>query len=132
MCPARPSRTRRGDSVLGQDPPPREGRHDTPDLPGGCRAGCDIARNDAGLIAAATASTFSGGLAAQGIGGASKTLPVTFLVIVATVALYGLTAVPVARRLGVARPATSRPLLAGGQAWWSTWPARCARPAWRC
>jgi len=70
-----------------------------------------------GIIAAATASTFSGGLAAQGIGGASKILPVTFLVIVATVALYGLTAVPVVRRLGVARPATSRPLLVGGQAW---------------
>jgi len=70
-----------------------------------------------GIIAAATAATFSGGLAAQGIGGASEILPVTFLVIVATVALYGLTAVPVARRLGVARPASSRPLLVGGQAW---------------
>ena len=56
-------------------------------------------------------------LAAHHVGGASKILPVTFLVIVATVALYGLTAVPVARRLGVTRPARSRPLLVGGVPW---------------
>jgi NhaP-type Na+/H+ or K+/H+ antiporter len=42
-----------------------------------------------GIIAAATASTFSAGLAAHHIGGAGKILPVTFLVIVVTVALYG-------------------------------------------
>ncbi|MGI5205293.1 cation:proton antiporter [Spirillospora sp. CA-108201] len=58
-----------------------------------------------GIVAAATASTFSVELAAQGIGGASKILPVTFLVIVATVTLYGLTATPVARRLHVVRAA---------------------------
>jgi hypothetical protein len=33
------------------------------------------------------------------------------------VALYGLTAVPVARRLQVARPARTRPLLVGGNRW---------------
>ncbi|GAA3954290.1 hypothetical protein GCM10023085_40980 [Actinomadura viridis] len=54
-----------------------------------------------GIVAAATASTFSTQLATQGIGGASKILPVTFLVIVATATLYGLTATPVARRLHV-------------------------------
>ena len=70
-----------------------------------------------GIVAAATASTFSAGLAAQGIGGASKILPVTFLVIVATVTLYGLTAAPVARRLGVTRPERPRPLLVGGEPW---------------
>jgi hypothetical protein len=70
-----------------------------------------------GIVAAATASTFGAELAAQHIGGASKILPVTFLVIVATVALYGLTAVPVARRLDVTRPARSRPLLVGGDPW---------------
>ena len=70
-----------------------------------------------GIVAAATASTFSAGLAADGIGGASKVLPVTFLVIVATVALYGLTAAPVARKLGVTRPERTRPLLVGGEAW---------------
>ncbi|HEY7264079.1 MAG TPA: hypothetical protein VH589_21680, partial [Trebonia sp.] len=64
-----------------------------------------------------TASTFGATLAAHHVGGASKILPVTFLVIVATVALYGLTAVPVARRLGVTRPARTRPLLIGGDPW---------------
>ena len=57
-----------------------------------------------GIVAAATASTFGTALAAKGIGGASKILPATFLVIVATVTLYGLTAAPVARRLRVGRP----------------------------
>jgi hypothetical protein len=70
-----------------------------------------------GIVAAATASTFGTELAAHHVGGASKILPVTFLVIVATVALYGLTAVPVARWLGVTRPARSRPLLVGGDPW---------------
>ena len=70
-----------------------------------------------GIVAAATASTFGATLAASHVGGASKILPVTFLVIVATVALYGLTAVPVARRLGVTRPARTRPLLVGGHPW---------------
>ncbi|MFD5658952.1 cation:proton antiporter [Streptomyces hirsutus] len=70
-----------------------------------------------GIVAAATASTFSAGLAADGIGGASKILPATFVVIVATVTLYGLTASPVARLLGVVRPSRSRPLLVGGDPW---------------
>jgi NhaP-type Na+/H+ or K+/H+ antiporter len=70
-----------------------------------------------GIVAAATASTFGATLAAHHVGGASRILPVTFLVIVATVAVYGLTAVPVARRLGVTRPARSRPLLIGGDPW---------------
>jgi NhaP-type Na+/H+ or K+/H+ antiporter len=70
-----------------------------------------------GIVAAATASTFSAQLAAKHVGGASKILPVTFVVIVATVAVYGLTAVPVARRVGVTRPSRTRPLLVGGQGW---------------
>jgi NhaP-type Na+/H+ or K+/H+ antiporter len=70
-----------------------------------------------GIVAAATASTFGAGLAAKGIGGAPKILPATFVVIVATVTLYGVTAAPVARRLGVVRPARTRPLLVGGDPW---------------
>ena len=70
-----------------------------------------------GIVAAATASTFAAGLVAKGIGGAAKILPATFVVIVATVTLYGLTAVPAARRLGVSRPARTRPLLVGGTPW---------------
>jgi hypothetical protein len=70
-----------------------------------------------GIIAAATASTFSAQLAAQHIRGAAKILPVTFLVIVVTVALYGLTALPAARLARVTRPTRARPLLVGGDAW---------------
>jgi len=70
-----------------------------------------------GIVAAATAATFGTQLTAQHVGGAAKILPVTFLVIVATAAVYGLTAVPVARRLGVTRPARSCPLLVGGEPW---------------
>jgi hypothetical protein len=70
-----------------------------------------------GIVAAATASTFAAGLVAKGIGGAARILPVTFVVIVATVTLYGLTAMPAARRLHVGRPSRTRPLLVGGDAW---------------
>lgn len=70
-----------------------------------------------GIVAASTAATFSASLISAKIGGAAKILPATFVVIVATVVLYGLTAVPVARRLGVVRSARSRPLLVGGDAW---------------
>ena len=70
-----------------------------------------------GIVAASTASTFAAELVRQGIGGADRILPATFVVIVATVTLYGLTAVPVARLLRVVRPARSRPLLVGGDPW---------------
>jgi NhaP-type Na+/H+ or K+/H+ antiporter len=70
-----------------------------------------------GIVAAATASTFGADLARNGVGGAQDILPVTFMVIVGTVTLYGLTATPVARLLRVTRPARTSPLLIGGQAW---------------
>jgi NhaP-type Na+/H+ or K+/H+ antiporter len=70
-----------------------------------------------GIVAAATASTFAAGLVAKGIGGAAKILPATFVVIVATVTLYALTAAPVARWLQVGRPARTRPMLVGGDRW---------------
>jgi NhaP-type Na+/H+ or K+/H+ antiporter len=70
-----------------------------------------------GIVAASTASTFSVTLVANGIGGAGDILPVTFLGIVVTVTLYGLTAAPAARLLGVTRPARTRPLLVGGLPW---------------
>ncbi|HEY3480623.1 MAG TPA: cation:proton antiporter, partial [Streptomyces sp.] len=88
--------------------------------------GTDLSRGERGLIgwmaprgivAASTASTFSASLVAKGVGGASKILPATFVVIVATVTLYGLTASAVARRLGVVRTSHSRPLLVGGAPW---------------
>ena len=89
-------------------------------------AGTDLTRGEKGfvgwmaprgIVAAATASTFSVTLVSKGIGGAAKILPATFVVIVATVTLYGLTANPVARYLKALRPARSRPLLVGGAPW---------------
>src|SRR5262249_45502813 len=68
-------------------------------------------------IVAATATTFGTKLAHAHVGGASKILPVAFLVIAATVPLYGLTAAPMARRLGVTRSTRSRPLMVGGDPW---------------
>jgi NhaP-type Na+/H+ or K+/H+ antiporter len=70
-----------------------------------------------GIIAAATASAFAASLTAANVGGAEKLLPVTFVVIVATVVVYSLTAVPVARQLGVVDRERSRPLLVGGAPW---------------
>ncbi|MEV6329189.1 cation:proton antiporter [Streptomyces sp. NPDC051909] len=70
-----------------------------------------------GIVAASTASAFSAGLVEQGVTGASKILPVTFLVIVGTVLLYALTAAPVARRLGVVKATGTRVLLVGGEPW---------------
>ncbi len=70
-----------------------------------------------GIVAAATAATFSASLAEEGIPGADAVLPVTFVVIVATVGIYGLTARPVARLLGVTRPTGTRPLLVGDEPW---------------
>ncbi|MCC9306001.1 cation:proton antiporter [Kitasatospora sp. RB6PN24] len=70
-----------------------------------------------GIVAASTAATFSASLAAKGVAGAAKILPITFLVIVGTVVLYAFTASPVAGRLGVRRAARARPLLVGGDPW---------------
>ncbi|MDX2593569.1 cation:proton antiporter [Streptomyces sp. WI03-4A] len=70
-----------------------------------------------GIVAASTATTFSASLVAAGLRGADKILPITFLVIVDTVVIYALTARPVARGLGVVRPARARPLLVGGEPW---------------
>ncbi|MQY33767.1 K(+)/H(+) antiporter NhaP2 [Streptomyces sp. RB17] len=70
-----------------------------------------------GIVAASTATTFSASLTSAGLPGADKMLPVTFLAIVGTVLVYGLTARPVAHRLGIVRPARTRPLLVGGAPW---------------
>jgi NhaP-type Na+/H+ or K+/H+ antiporter len=57
-----------------------------------------------GIVAASTAATFSAPLIAAKFGGADKLLPVTFLVIMFTVLLYGLSATPVVRALGLNEP----------------------------
>jgi NhaP-type Na+/H+ or K+/H+ antiporter len=55
-----------------------------------------------GIVAASTAATFGGALAGMNIPGADALLPATFVVIAGTVAIYGLSAVPAARLLGLA------------------------------
>jgi CPA1 family monovalent cation:H+ antiporter len=67
-----------------------------------------------GIVAAATSSTFALGLSQAGIGGGSEDLiPITFIVIVATALIYGLSGGPVARALGVARTGPGGVLLIG-------------------
>ena len=54
-----------------------------------------------GIIAASTASTFALGLSQAGIANAESLIALTFLTIVGTVLIYGLTALPLARRLNL-------------------------------
>ncbi len=57
-----------------------------------------------GIVAAAVASVFALRLEEAGIPRAEELVSVTFLVIVGTVTLYGLTAGPLAARLGLSKP----------------------------
>jgi len=57
-----------------------------------------------GVVAAAVTAVFALRLEATGYAGADALLPVVFLVIVGTVAVYGLSAGPLAHRLGLATP----------------------------
>jgi NhaP-type Na+/H+ or K+/H+ antiporter len=70
-----------------------------------------------GIVAAATASAFGPQLAAAGVGGAAKILPIAFIAIFGTVVFYGLTAAPLARRLGLAGSGGDLVLVIGGQPW---------------
>jgi NhaP-type Na+/H+ or K+/H+ antiporter len=54
-----------------------------------------------GIVAASTAATFAAPLVALKLGGADKLLPATFLVIMLTVLVYGLSAVPAVRALNL-------------------------------
>jgi hypothetical protein len=67
-----------------------------------------------GIVAGATASAFGLELQQAKVPGADKILPIAFVVIFATVVLYGLTAGPVARWLGVAGGAGTVVLVVGG------------------
>ena len=67
-----------------------------------------------GIVAGATASAFGLQLAQADIAGADRILPIAFVVIFGTVVLYGLTAAPVARLLGVAEHGGTLVLVVGG------------------
>lgn len=72
-----------------------------------------------GIVAAAVSSVFAIRLTeiSPDFAAAADIAPVTFLVIVATVSIYGLTALPVARKLGVARPDAEGVLIIGAHYW---------------
>jgi hypothetical protein len=70
-----------------------------------------------GIVAGATASAFGLELAQAKVPGADHILPIVFVAIFGTVVLYGLTAAPVARLLGVAETTGRVVLVVGGTAW---------------
>ena len=70
-----------------------------------------------GIVAAAVSSIFSVRLTEAGVAQAEQLLPVTFLVIIGTVTIYGLGAFPVARRLGVAQLDPQGALIVGAHSW---------------
>jgi NhaP-type Na+/H+ or K+/H+ antiporter len=70
-----------------------------------------------GIVAAAVSSIFALRLAEAGYVQAERLVPLTFLVIIGTVALYGLTAAPVARWLQIAKSRSQGALIVGAHAW---------------
>ena len=70
-----------------------------------------------GIVAGATASAFGLELQSDGVAGADLVLPIVFVVIFATVVLYGLSAPPVARLLNVAGKQRDLMLVVGGHPW---------------
>lgn len=70
-----------------------------------------------GIVAAAVASVFALRLADRGYAGAEHIVPATFLVIIATVGVYGLTAPFVARLLKLAESNPQGILFVGAQDW---------------
>lgn len=70
-----------------------------------------------GIVAAAVASIFALRLEEVGLPGSEALVPQTFFVIIGTVALYGLTAPWMARRLGLAKAHPQGVLFLGGHHW---------------
>jgi NhaP-type Na+/H+ or K+/H+ antiporter len=70
-----------------------------------------------GIVAAAVVSVFAIRLSETGFAGSDRLVPLTFQVIIGTVAVYGLTAPAVARLLKVAKPSPQGVLFAGAQSW---------------
>nr|MBN2276977.1 cation:proton antiporter [candidate division Zixibacteria bacterium] len=70
-----------------------------------------------GIVAAAVSSVFANRLVELGHPEYQKLVPLTFLVIIATVTVYGLTSGPIARRLKVAQADPQGILFAGAPPW---------------
>ena len=87
-----------------------------------CTLGSDLEKKSAlfvaglaprGVVAAAITSVFALRLEAEGFPGAARLVPIVFMVIVGTVAIYGLGAGPLAYRLGLAAPQPQGVLMVG-------------------
>jgi NhaP-type Na+/H+ or K+/H+ antiporter len=70
-----------------------------------------------GIVAAAVASIFALELADAGYARADELVSITFFVIIGTVLIYGISAYPVARLLGVAQPDPQGVLIVGAHPW---------------
>ncbi len=70
-----------------------------------------------GIVAAAVSSVFAVMMVNAKVPQAQRMPPVVFLVIVVTVAVYGLSAAPLARRLGLASPNPQGVLFVGARPW---------------
>jgi NhaP-type Na+/H+ or K+/H+ antiporter len=70
-----------------------------------------------GIVAASLASVLALRLAEEGFEGAERLVPITFLVIFGTIALYGLAGPYIAKRLGLARPNPQGVLIVGAHGW---------------
>lgn len=70
-----------------------------------------------GIVAAAIVSIFAFELSLKGVAQAEHLVPITFLVIIATVVIYGLSSAWVAKRLGLARNNPQGVLILGAHRW---------------
>jgi len=70
-----------------------------------------------GIVAMAVVSLFALRMEAVGVVGVGELVPVTFLVVVLTVLVYGLTAGPLAKRLGIAHKGANGILFVGAAPW---------------
>ena len=70
-----------------------------------------------GVVSAAVAAIFALRLAEENHPGAERLVPITFLVIVGTIVVHGLTARPLARRLGLSTPNPQGLLFVGAPPW---------------
>lgn len=70
-----------------------------------------------GVVAASISSIFAITLTQSGYEQASQLVPIVFIVIIATVAIYGLSASWVAQKLGVAKPVPNGLLILGAKEW---------------
>lgn len=70
-----------------------------------------------GIVAAAVSSIFAIELVANGYLDAERLIPMTFIVIIGTVTLYGISAVPLARLLKLSEPNPQGVLIVGAHRW---------------